>query len=203
MSTWKRVLTTDDLDSVQDTTLGTTNVTQISQYRTYTLQTNTAGSFLQFRGEVDGSTENLLVIRADSNSSSTQNSYVYTPRLRLGNMSLTGTSSSVGYKMPDFVSSQGEGKIFVSGSFDSNSGDVEFKSFDEWVGSPFNGSPSGLGFEDMLPQDVPNPSYDSVLVFDTSQGANGAFAHQHLKDFRAPVFLTFGRNDGSANQGRL
>ena len=107
MSTWKRVLTTDDLDSVQDTTLGTTNVTQISQYRTYTLQTNTAGSFLQFRGEVDGSTENLLVIRADSNSSSTQNSYVYTPRLRLGNMG-HGHLIVCGVQDANFVNSQGE-----------------------------------------------------------------------------------------------
>lgn len=203
MSTWKRVLTTDDLDSVTDTTLGTTNVTQNSQYRTYTLQENTSSSYLQFRGVVSGSTENLLVLRADSNSSSTQNSYVYTPRLRLGNMSLTGTSTSVGYKMPDFVSSQSQGKIFVSGSFDSNSGDVNFSSFDEWVGSPFSSSPSGLSYNTMLPQSTPNPSYDSVLVYDASQGANGAFAHQHLKDFRAPVFLTFGRNDGSAQSGSI
>ena len=57
MSTWKRVLTTDDLDSVTDTTLGTTNVTQTDQFRTYTLQSNVNGGFLQFAGNVGGNYE--------------------------------------------------------------------------------------------------------------------------------------------------
>ena len=199
----ERVLTTDDLDSVTDTTLGTTNVTQTDQFRTYTLQSNVNGGFLQFAGNVGGTTKNLLVLRADSDSTNTDENYVYASRLRLGNTSLTGTSSQVGYKMPEFPANQGDGKIFVSGSFDGDSGDVNFSSFNDWVGSPSVNSPTGLSYTSMLPQSTPNPSYDSVLVYDASQGASGAFAHQHLKDFRAPVFLTFGRNDGNAQSGSI
>ena len=70
MSTWKRVLTTDDLDSVTDTTLGTTNVTRrISSGRI--LQSNVNGGFLQFAGNVGGTTKNLLVLGADSDSTNT------------------------------------------------------------------------------------------------------------------------------------
>ena len=114
------------MDSVTDTTLGTTNVTQTDQFRTYTLQSNVNGGFLQFAGNVGGTTKNLLVLRADSDSTNTDENYVYASRLRLGNTSLTGTSSQVGYKMPEFPANQGDGKIFVSGSFDGDSGDVNF-----------------------------------------------------------------------------
>ena len=82
-------------------------------------------------------------------------------------------------------------------------GTLIFSSFNDWVGSPSVNSPTGLSYTSMLPQSTPNPSYDSVLVYDASQGASGAFAHQHLKDFRAPVFLTFGRNDGNAQSGSI
>lgn len=201
MSSWKRVLTTDDLDSVTDTNLATSNLTQTSSFRTYTLPSSNSGSSLIFRGDVDGNQENLLRIVADANSTSQENSYVYFSSLRIGSFSLSGTQASNGYSLPQHSSSVGEGEIMVSNNFGSNDGSVSFKTFDEWVGSPFSSSPSGLGSTSMLSQSTPNPSFDSVLVFDSSQGANGVFAHQHLKDFRAPVFLSFGRNDSNAQSG--
>jgi hypothetical protein len=199
MSSWKRVLTTDDLESVTDTNLGISNLSQSSVSRTYTLPSNSSGSSLIFQGTVNSITENLLRIVADSNSSLQSNSYAYSPSLRIGSFSLTGAQNSNGYSLPQHTSAVGEGEIMVSDNFGSTSGEMSFKSFDEWVGSPYSSSPSGLSNDSMLSQSTPNPSYDSVLVFDASQGANGGFAHQHLKDFRAPVFLTFGRND-TANQ---
>ena len=101
-------------------------------------------------------------------------------------MSLTGTSSSVGYRCQTLSAVRVKGKSLFLDPLILTVETLNSNLLTNGIQSPFNGSPSGLGFEDMLPQDVPNPSYDSVLVFDTSQGANGVFAHQHLKDFRAP-----------------
>lgn len=197
MSSWKRVLTTDDLDAVSDTNLGSSNLSQTSTTRTYTLPDSTAGSNLIFEGNCGGNDENLLRIVADSNGASQSNSYVYSPSLRIGSFSLTGSQAANGYSLPQHSSSVGEGEIMVSSDFGSSNGSVSFKTFDEWVGSPLVASPSGLSSNTMLSQATPNPTYDSVLVCDYSAGSAGAFRHQRLKDFRAPVFLSFGRNDGS------
>lgn len=198
MSSWKRILTTDDLDSVEDTTLATSDLTQTSQYRYYTTPSNASGSYLIFRGTVNNATENLLVLRSDSNSSSTDFSYAYTPSLRIGNFFLSGTSTSIGYALPQFSTNEPDGKVIVTKNFDSNSGESEFQSFDEWVGNPTYTSADGLSTGGEFGQSAPDPWYDSVLMYNTSGGATGQFGHIPLRNFRGPVFLSFGRHNGSA-----
>ena len=199
MSSWKRILTTDDLDAVEDTTLATNNLTQTSSYRYYTIApASIYGSFLIFRGTVDDATENLLVLRADSDESTTEKSYAYTPSLRIGNFSLSGTGSNIGYAPPPFSANEPDGKVIVTKNFDSNSGESEFQSFDEWVGNPTYTTADGLATAGEFGQDAPDAWYDSVLMYNASGGSDGQFGHIPLRNFRGPVFLPFGRNNGNA-----
>lgn len=164
MSTWKRVLTTDDTDSISDTNLATNDLAQSSSARSYTLPTSSVSSSLQFKGNVDGNTETMLRIECDSDQAEPTQSYVYTPRLTIGNYSLSGAGGANGYAMPQFASAVNEGEVMVSDNFDTNSGEMSFKTFDEWM----NCNPQGPGFQGSV-EFQPNgcqPRADYMLAWD-------------------------------------
>lgn len=164
MSTWKRVLTTDDTASISNTNLATDNLAQNATTRYYTLPTSSVTSSLQFRGNVDGNTETMLRIECDSDQAEPTQSYVYTPRLTIGNYSLSGGAEANGYALPQFDSTVNQGEVMVSDDFDVNSGEMSFKTFDEWM----NCSPQGPGFQgsgNFNPYGC-QPRVDYMLVWD-------------------------------------
>lgn len=163
MSTWKRVLTTDDVDNITDTNLASSDLDQSDNFRTYTLPTYASGSSLTFSGNVSGNTENLLKIVADSNSANRLYSYVYTPRLTIGNYSLSGNQGANGYSLPQFSSSLSQGKIMVTNAFSTDDGEVLFKSVEEWLG------PSGSAYSYQGNPELSTLSdSDKVPVYDQS-----------------------------------
>jgi hypothetical protein len=164
MSTWKRVLTTDDTASISNTNLATNDLAQNATTRTYTLPTSSVSSSLQFKGNVDGNTETMLRIECDSDQAEPTQSYVYTPRLTIGNYSLSGSGSANGYSMPQFDPNVNQGEVMVSDNFDTNSGEMSFKTFDEWM----NCNPQGPGFQgsgDFQPNGC-QPRADYMLAWD-------------------------------------
>lgn len=143
MSTWKRVLTTDDTSSFSNTNLATNNLAQESNTRTYTLPTSTVSASLSFNGNVGGNSETMLRVECDSNQADPTQSYVYTPRFTIGNYSLSGAANYNGYSMPQFDGAVAEGELMVSDNFGSYTGNMSFKTFDEWM----NANPQGPGFQ--------------------------------------------------------
>ena len=187
MSSWKRVLTTDDLDSVTNTNLATSNLSQTSSTRTYTLPLNISGSNLIFEGNCNGSDENLLRIVADANSASQGNSYVYSPSFRIGSFSLTGAQNSNGYSLPQYSSAVGAGEIMVSSNFGSSTGSVSFKTFGA-VLDPATGA--GLSSNSYLSANSVSYGSDSYLIYD--QTGSGGLRHIRPYELRAPQLFHFG-----------
>ena len=187
MSTWKRILTTDDTDSVSNTNLASHDLTQISNARTYQITQNNAGAHLKFQGTVGGNLENMFRIECDGNSDAAASSYVYTPRLRIGNYTTTGATSRPGYGLPQFNSSDGDGKLLVtSDSWGTYVGETEFKT----LGDIMAPEASSMGSNISNPQSEVTED-DSVLIYDESVSK---FRHVAVNLFPKTFYLQTGRN---------
>lgn len=187
MSTWKRILTTDDTDSVSDTNLASHDLIQLTNARTYQITQNDAGAHLKFQGTVGGNLENMLRIECDGNSAAAASSYVYTPRLRIGNYTTNGTTSRPGYGLPQFNSSDGDGKLLVtSDSWGTYVGETEFKT----LGDIMAPEASSMGSNITNPKSDVTES-DSVLIYDNSASK---FRHVAVNLFPKTFYLQTGRD---------
>jgi hypothetical protein len=186
MSSWKRVLTTDDLSAVSDTNLATSDLSQTVQDRVYTLDSNADGSSLIFEGDCQGNDENLLRIVADANSALQTKSYVYSPSLRIGSFALTGAQDSNGYSLPQHNDNIGSGEIMVSDNFGVTDGAMSFKTFGEYLNPTY-----GVGLASTTNLDAGGVAYsnDSYLIYDAT--VNG-FKHINVSELRAPMLYHFG-----------
>ena len=187
MSTWKRILTTDDTDSVSDTNLASHDLIQLTNARTYKINQNDAGAHLKFQGTVGGNLENMFRIECDGNSDAANASYVYTPRLRIGNYTTNGTISRPGYGLPQFNASDGDGKLLVtSDSWQTYQGETEFMT----LGDIMAPEASSMGANITNPQSDVTEA-DSVLIYDNSASK---FRHVAVNLFPKTFYLQTGRD---------
>lgn len=202
MSSWKRVLTTDDVGLVVSSNLATANLSQTDSERIYLLPTSVSGSRLLFQGNVNGNTENILRIQADANSTSINNSFAYTTGLRIGNFDLSGATGSNGYYLPQHDSAVGAGEIIVSDNFATDTGGTSFKTFDEWLNPDFTGD----GFTTVLSYGhaAAEPREDKVIVWDDD---NGTYKPSSINELAKVVGykynLGFGRSASVTTNGTV
>jgi len=198
MSTWKRVLTTDDLGDVENTDLAISDLSQSPAgiTRNYTLSSDVSETCaLQFVGEAVVGSHPLLQMKQDAgthtlNLSALHGVYigdnVYGQWRLPGQASCAAKTFLVGTSTTSSTFDSFEDLMGQGGSSLSHSNTGDFISYDANTGT----------ISDTLDA---SPIVDSVLVFDASDGSNGKFAHTLIRNIPTRVTYHFGRNEQKGN----